>query len=87
VQIIERVARVLAGQHYSRNAHGEGPSGVPAADLVDLHWRDYTDDALAVLRTLREPEAEMCTAGAAAGGDAAAIWEAMVRAAIDGGRD
>jgi hypothetical protein len=86
VQIIERVARVLAGQHYSRNAHGEGPSGVPAADLVDMHWRDYEDDALAVLKTLREPEPEMCAAGDAAGGDAATIWEAMVRAAIETGR-
>jgi hypothetical protein len=83
VQIIERVARVLAGQHFSRNAHGEGPQGVPTADLVDMHWRDHTDDALAVLKTLREPGAEMCEAGEAAGGSAGAVWEAMVRAAIE----
>lgn len=86
MQIIERVARVLAGQHFSRNGHGEGPESVHAADLVDMHWRDYADDALAVLKTLREPEAEMCAAGEAAGGGAAAMWEAMVRAAIDAGQ-
>jgi len=85
VQIIERVARVLAGQHFSRNAHGEGPAGVPTADLVDLHWREHADDAVAVLKTLREPEAEMCAAGDAAGGGAAETWDAMVRAAIDAG--
>jgi hypothetical protein len=85
VQIIERVARVLAGQHFSRNAHGEGPAGVPAADLVDMHWRDHTDDAVAVLKTLREPGEEMCAAGEAAGGSTAAMWDAMVRAAIDAG--
>ena len=81
--IVERVARVLAGQHYSRNAHGSAPDGTSAADLVDLHWRDYTDDALAVLRTLRGPDAEMCAAGATAGNDPAIIWDTMVRTAID----
>jgi hypothetical protein len=86
VQIIERVARVLAGQHFSRNAHGAA-GDVPASDLVDMHWRDYADDALAVLKTLREPEAEMCAAGEAAGGDAATMWEAMVRAAIGSAQD
>jgi hypothetical protein len=81
--IVERVARVLAGQQYSRNAHGEAPVGTAASDLVDLHWRDHVDDALAVLRTLRGPDAEMCAAGAIGGGDPAAIWDAMVRAAIN----
>jgi hypothetical protein len=81
--IVERVARVLAGQQYSRNAHGEAPDGTSASDLVDLHWRDHVDDALAVLRTLRGPDAEMCAAGAAAAGDPAMMWDAMVRAAIN----
>ena len=79
MEIVERVARVLAGQQYSRNAHGEGPSGVAVSDLVDMHWREHTDDALAVLRTLREPTAEMCAAG---GPGAAESWEKMVRTAI-----
>ena len=81
--IVERVARVLAGQQYSRNAHGEAPEGTSASDLVDLHWHDHVDDALAVLRTLREADGEMRAAGAAAGSDPAAIWDAMVRAAIN----
>jgi hypothetical protein len=80
--IVERVARVLAGQQYSRNAHAGAPEGTSAADLVDLHWRDHIDDALAVLRTLRGPDAEMCAAGGLAGTNPAAIWDAMVRTAI-----
>ena len=83
--IIERIARVLAGQHFSRNGHGEGAADVAAADLVDMHWPDYADDAAAVLKTLREPDPEMCAAGDAAGGDAAVMWDAMVRAAIAAG--
>jgi hypothetical protein len=79
MDIVERVARVLAGQHFSRNAHGEGPSGVPASELVDEHWRDYTDDALAVLRTLREATADMRAAGGDGSGQ---TWETMVRTAI-----
>ncbi|MDB5690139.1 MAG: hypothetical protein JWL91_2015 [Sphingomonas bacterium] len=81
--IVERVARVLAGQQYSGNAHGEARDGTSASDLVDMHWRDHVDDALAVLRTLRGPDAEMCAAGAAAGAEPAAIWDAMVRTAIN----
>lgn len=72
--LIERIARVLAGQRLSSNAEGSNPS---AGDVVDLAWREHVDDARAVLRTLREPDAQM-----AATGDAA-IWERMVRAAID----
>lgn len=82
MNIVERVARVLAGQHYSRNAHGEGPAGVSSADLVDLHWQDHVDDAVAVLKTLREPDEAMCAAGEATRGGAGIIWEAMVRAGI-----
>jgi hypothetical protein len=80
--IVERIARVLAGQQFSRNAHGEAPDGVPASDLVNLHWRDHVDDALAVLKTMREADGEMAAAGNAAGGDAATIWDAMVRTAV-----
>ena len=76
MNIIERIARVLAGQQFSRNASGEGPADVPAADLVDLHWPDHVDDAVAVLKTLREPDDAMRAAGDAE------MWEAMVRAAI-----
>ena len=72
--LVERIARVLAGQRLSSNAEGSNPS---AADVVDLAWREHLDDARAVIRTLREPDEEMAAAGDAA------IWERMVRAAID----
>ncbi|HEU4970283.1 hypothetical protein [Sphingomonas sp.] len=74
--LVERIARVLAGQRLSSNAEGSNPS---AGDVVDLAWREHLDDARAVLRTLREPDEEMAAAGDAA------VWERMVRAAIDNG--
>lgn len=71
---IERVARVLAGHELSRNGEGDM---VSAGDAVDALWPEYTDAALAVLRTLREPSAGMVAAGDAA------IWERMILAAIE----
>jgi hypothetical protein len=73
--LIERIARVLAGQFYSRNAGGAA-GDEPAASLVDQQWPDFADDALAVLRTLREPNATVARAGDAA------TWHHMVDAAI-----
>ncbi|EZP51571.1 MULTISPECIES: hypothetical protein [unclassified Sphingomonas] len=70
----ERIARVLAGQRISANAGGDAES---AGDQVDGAWRDYLDDARAVLRTLREPDRRMAAAGDPA------VWERMVLAAID----
>ena len=70
---IERIARVLAGERISANAHGQE---VSAARSVDAAWPDYRDDAIAVLRTLREHDADMARAGDPA------IWEAMVREAL-----
>jgi len=75
--IAERLARTLAGQRISANAGGTEES---ASALVDRHWQDYLPDALAVLRQLREPDAAMAAAGDVA------VWEAMVRAAIDEAR-
>lgn len=72
--VVERIARVLAGQRISANANGDEES---AGALVDADWRLYVDDAIAVLKTLREPDKTMAAAGDAA------IWERMVRAAID----
>ena len=71
---IERVARVLAGHELSRNGEGDLAS---AGDAVDALWPDYTDSALAVLRTLREPSASMVAVGDAA------IWERMIAAALE----
>jgi hypothetical protein len=72
---LERIARVLAGQKLSVNAAGEDPSAGPD---VDATWRDHLDDAVAVLKTLREPDQRMAAAGDPA------MWERMVEAALAG---
>lgn len=71
--VVERIARVLAGQRISANAEGDQEA---ASAAVDLAWRDYRDDAMAVLRTLREPDPAMAAAGDPV------VWEAMVEAAL-----
>jgi len=70
---IERIARVLAGQRLSSNAEGSEPSAAPD---VDDAWPDFQNDAIAVLKTLREPDSDM-----AAVGDLA-VWERMIAAAL-----
>jgi hypothetical protein len=74
--IVERIARVLAGQRYSANANGSESS---ASDEVEAAWPHHIDDAVAVLKTMREPDANM-----AAQGDVA-VWERMIRAALPEG--
>ena len=74
---IERVARVLAGQRISANADGDAES---AGREVDAGWRDYMDDARAVLKTLREPDAAMAEAGDPQ------VWEAMILAGLEQGK-
>lgn len=74
--VVERIARVLAGQRLSANA--EGKQAHAAAD-VDAAWRDHVEDAVAVLRTLREPDARMAAAGDPA------VWERMILAAMPEG--
>jgi len=69
----ERIARVIAARVVSINAGGDQAS---AADKVDAIWRDYRDDALSIIRTLREPDPAMAAAGDPA------IWERMVDAAL-----
>lgn len=71
---VERIARVLAGQRISVNAEGQEES---AARDVDSSYKDYLPDALAVLKTLREPSEKM-----AAVGDTS-VWERMILAAIE----
>ena len=71
--LVERIARVLAGEALSSNANGSDPS---AGDKVNQAWPDHVDEALAVLHTAREPDEAM-----AAVGDAS-IWRNMVEAAI-----
>lgn len=72
--IVERIARVIAGRVVSINADGDESS---AADRVDRIWRDYREDALSVLRTLREPDPAMAAAGDPE------MWERMVLAALE----
>ena len=72
--VVERIARVLAGQRISANAEGDEES---AGRLVDDEWREHLMDAVAVLKTLREPDRKM-----AAVGDVA-VWERMILAAIE----
>jgi hypothetical protein len=71
--VIERIARVLVARNASANASGDDPS---AGSFVDALWQDYRDDALAVLRTLREPDEVMARAGDPV------VWEAMIQAAL-----
>ncbi|CAN5353582.1 hypothetical protein BH10PSE13_BH10PSE13_22390 [soil metagenome] len=70
---IERIARILAGQKLSSNADGEDPH---AAAAVEMEWTDCIAGARAILRTLREPDAEMAAAGDPA------VWECMIAAAL-----
>ncbi len=71
--LVERIARVLAGRALSINAQGDDPSAGPN---VDETWHEYTDDALSILRTMREPDPVMAAAGDAE------MWERMVEAAL-----
>jgi ketosteroid isomerase-like protein len=74
--LVERIARVIAGRVLSANADGDDPS---AGEKVDEVWRFYADDAVSILKTMREPDE-----AAAAAGDAA-VWERMIEAAIASG--
>jgi hypothetical protein len=71
--VVERIARVIAGRVISANAEGDDPS---AADKVDATWRDYRDDAISILKTLREPDPAMAEAGDVA------TWQRMIEAAL-----
>ena len=73
MSLVERIARVLAGEALSSNAQGSDPS---AGDKVDRTWREHVAEATAVLHAMREPDA-----AAAAAGDAA-TWQRMIEASI-----
>jgi hypothetical protein len=72
--LVERIARVIAGRIVSINAEGDDPS---AGDRVDACWRDYSEDARSILRTLREPDPAMAEAGDVG------VWQRMVEAALE----
>jgi hypothetical protein len=71
--IVERIARVIAARMVSINADGGESS---AGERVDASWRGYREDALSILRTLREPDPAMAEAGDVE------IWERMIAAAL-----
>ena len=75
--LVDRIARVLAGQHASVNGEGELES---ASATVEETWKDFRNDALAVLHTIRAPTPHMAAAGDVA------TWERMVLAALDEGK-
>ena len=60
MDVIERIARVIAGRVISVNAEGEDAS---AGDEVDRVWPEFRADAIAILKTLREPDPAMAEAG------------------------
>jgi hypothetical protein len=71
--LVERIARVIAGRMVSANAEGGQPSAGP---IIDSVWRNYREDALSVIRTLREPDPAMAEAGNVE------TWERMIEAAL-----
>ena len=64
----------MTSRSSSANAEGDEES---AGRLVDAEWREHLMDAVAVLRTLREPDARMAAAGDVA------VWERMILAALE----
>jgi len=76
--LVERIARVLAGRRLSANADGPVPS---AALDVDIEWQDNVDDAIAILKALREPDQAMDSAGDVE------VWQRMISAAIEEATD
>jgi len=73
--VVERIARVIAGRIVSINAEGDDAS---AGERVDQEWGAYRDDAISILKTLREPDAAMAAAGDVG------VWHSMIEAALDG---
>ncbi len=85
---VERIARVLCAQDFSEKGErlGEGRGAAISAAVsshCDRTWHDEKRRAAEILRTLREPTEAMVKAGEAAGGGAADMWNAMMRAALD----
>lgn len=60
MELVERVSRVIAAYRLSANADGAECS---AADSVDALWAAHQDEAVAVLKALREPSPTMVEAG------------------------
>lgn len=76
--LVERIARVLCGAENSANAEGSEAS---ASTHVDQHWPKHRNQALAVLKAIRETDAS----GASVGDPL--IWTRMVEASIADAED
>ena len=76
--LVERIARVLCGAQHSANADGSEAS---ASAHVDQHWPTHRNQALAVLKAIRETDAS----GASVGDPE--IWTRMVEASIADAED
>ncbi|WP_338504042.1 hypothetical protein V6R86_09420 [Sphingomonas kaistensis] len=76
--LVERIARVLCGAQHSANADGSESS---ASAHVDQHWPTHRNQALAVLKAIRETD----PSGASVGDPA--IWTRMVEASIADAED
>jgi hypothetical protein len=59
MEIVERVARVLAHQHFVRNITELSNSEQLSLSNVDERWSDFQDDAVAILKSLRAPPETM----------------------------
>lgn len=75
MDVIERIARVLAGQYFSRNAAGAAGDD-SASMLVEQNWVDFQDDAVAVLKTLRAPPETIQSE------PDATVWSHMIKTAL-----
>lgn len=60
MELVERIARVIAGYRLSANADGAECS---AADSVNGLWAAHQDEAVAILKALREPSPTMIESG------------------------
>lgn len=72
--IIERIARVLAGERLSANAGGSEAS---AGDLINSQWQSHVQEAIAVIKALRDPDEAMVGAGDKQ------VWQSMIDRALE----
>ena len=73
MELLERIARVIAGYRLSLNAKGTKASAGPS---VNGEWHAHLGEALAILKCLREPSDAMVKSGMS--GD----WRALLEAEI-----
>lgn len=55
---LERAARALAERHH-QPLFDRGDSSLSPSQYADQYWRDYVEQARAVIEAIREPSGEM----------------------------